>query len=76
MEKTQICYLCMINIKGRIVSMIHSISSAVMASGVFIPSTVLVSKSIIENLCVLTKRHVAIVLTIHQLTRFVLELDV
>ena len=76
MEKMQICYLCMINIKETIVSMIHSISSAIMASGVFIPSTLLVSKLIIEKLCILKKKHVTIVSTIHQLTRFVLELNI
>ena len=76
MEKIQICNLCMINIKEMIVSMIHSILSAIMASGVSIPLTVLMSKLLIENLCVLTKMRVKNVLTFHQLTRFVLELDV
>ena len=54
----------------------HSISSAIMESGVFILSTVLVSQLITENLYILTKTHVKNVLIFHQLKRFVLELDI
>ena len=55
--------------------MILSISNAIMASGVYMISTVLVSRYIIENLHVLTKMHVRIVLTLGQLKKFVLESD-
>ena len=55
--------------------MILSISNAIMASGVYMISTVLVSRYIIENLHVLTEMHARIVLTLGQLKKFVLESD-
>ena len=66
MGKTQIYYLCMTNIKGRTVQMILSTSYAIIVSGAYTPSIVIVNKWIIGNHDVQTKKHVSIVLTTHQ----------